>query len=372
MKLIIMTLNTILLFSILAIFTSCNGQNASRANNTIKHNSIIAEGDTVKELGNSVWIIFQEKNNNYWFGSDGQGLYRYDGKTILHFSTKDGLPDNRIREIQEDKSGNIYIGTLEGISKFDGHAFTTLTPIETNEWKLEADDLWFKGNSIENGPYRYDGKSLYHLKFSKHYLEDEYYSRNPNSSWSPYGVYTIYKDSKGNIWFGTVALGVCRYDGKTVSWIYEKELTETPEGGSFGIRSIIEDKEGKFWFCNTQYRYNINQSINPDRYRDEEGKSLINYKREKGIDLSETQNGGEAIYYQFITEDNHRDLWMSTYRSGVWKYDGVNMTHYPVRDGAEDIKIVSIYRDNHGDLWLGTQELGAYKFNGKTFEKFRP
>ena len=57
---------------------------------------------------------------------------------------------------------------------------------------------------------------------------------------------------------------------------------------------------------------------------------------------------------------------------GVWKYDGINMTHYPVRDGTEDIKIVSIYRDNHGELWIGTQEAGAYKFNGKTFEKFSP
>lgn len=374
MKLIKMTLNTILLFSILTIFTSCNGQNASQVNNINDHDSFIAKGDTVKELSNSLWIIFQDKNNNYWFGSDGQGVYRYDGKTILHFSTKDGLPNNRIRGIQEDKSGNIYITTLEGISKFDGQTFTTLTPIETNEWTLDPNALWFSipGKTGEYGPYRYDGKSLYHLKFPKHYLEDEYYSGNSNPPSSPYEVYTIYKDSKGNIWFGTAALGVCRYDGKTLSWMYEKELTETPEGGSFGIRSIIEDKEGKFWFCNTQYRYNIYPDITPGNNGGEKGNGLINYKREKGIDLLETQNGGDFIYYQFIAEDNQQDLWMSTYRSGVWQYDGVNMTHYPVRDGAEDIKIISIYKDNHGDLWLGTQEAGAYKFNGKTFEKFRP
>jgi len=249
--------------------------------------------------------------------------------------------------------------------------------------------MWFciPGKTGEYGPYRYDGKSLYHLRFPKHPLEDEYNSRNPNPISSPYEVYTIYKDSKGIIWFGTAALGICRYDvrqndlpgketgqGNSLSWLFEKELTETPEGGSFGIRSIIEDKTGKFWFCNTHYRYTIYPDIEKTKQtnKDGQGKSLVKYKKEKGIDLSAYQNGGNVIYYQYIIEDNQRNLWMSTYRQGVWKYDGVNMTHYLVREGNEDINIVSIYKDKHGGLWLGTQEAGAYKFNGKTFEKFKP
>ncbi|MEJ7625887.1 MAG: two-component regulator propeller domain-containing protein [Ferruginibacter sp.] len=85
-----------------------------------------------------------------------------------------------------------------------------------NEWKLQPDDLWFKGNQNENGVYRYDGKSLHHLKFPKHYLSDDYYARFPNNAWSPYEVYTIYKDSKGNMWFGTSNFGICRYDGKII------------------------------------------------------------------------------------------------------------------------------------------------------------
>jgi len=98
---------------------------------------------------------------------------------------------------------------------------------------------------------------------------------------------------------------------------------------------------------------------------------LIHYKREKGIDRLETQNGKHVIYFQFIVEDNQRNLWMSTYSQGVWKYDGVNMTHYAVGNGAEDIKIISIYKDRHNELLLGTQEDGVYKFNGKTFEKWK-
>ena len=73
-----------------------------------------------------------------------------------------------------------------------------------------------------------------------------------------------------------------------------------------------------------------------------------------------------------IINENRGNLWMATYSHGVWRYDGENMVHYPVKDGSDDITLFSIYKDNLGDLWLGTHEFGGYKFNGKAFEKFRP
>jgi ligand-binding sensor domain-containing protein len=354
-----MIANAILLTGILGTFTSCSDQ--SRA---------LAEGKLVSEMSQRIWTIYQAKDKSYWFGSDGQGVFRYDGKTIIQFSTKHGLPNDRVREIQEDKSGNIYIGTLQGISKFDGQKFTTLTPIKvksaTQGWRLDPDDLWFKGGSTESGPYRYDGKSLYQLRFPKHPLEDEMYSANPSSPSSLYGVYTIYKDKAGSLWFGTAGLGLYRYDGKSISWLYEDHLTNTPEGGSFGIRSIIEDRNGKFWFCNNSYRYTILPTVT------ETEKGAINYKREKGVKPLKNDGRADPIYFQFIVKDNKQDLWMSTYRGGVWRFSGDGLTHYPVTDGSENINVISIARDNGGGLWLGTEESGPYKFNGKSFVKFRP
>ncbi|MEQ1932513.1 MAG: two-component regulator propeller domain-containing protein [Fimbriimonadaceae bacterium] len=320
------------------------------------------KGEVVSKMSDSLWIVFQAKNNHRWFGSDGDGVYRYDGKTITHFTTKHGLPNDRIREIQEDKSGNIYVGTLEGISKFNGRTFTTLKPMPSTEWKLVPDDLWFKGNSMVNGPYRYDGKKLHHLKFPKHYLEDDRLSSNPPSS--PYGVYTIYKDRRGSLWFGTADLGVGRYDGKSISWLYEDHLTNTPAGGSFGIRSIIEDNKGKFWFCNTRYRYNISTNS-------EAGKDLISYTRDKGIADLKFSDGSDSFYYQSILE-HKGELWMATYRGGVWRYDGKKAIRYPVKDGSAEVTVFAISKDRQGVLWLGTHQAGAYRFNGKSFEKFRP
>lgn len=370
-----MKLYTLLLLSILTVFTSCNGQNQKTVDINSEQTNKTTIGDTVSELDKTIFVVFQANNNDYWFGSDGQGVFRYDGKTILHFATKDGLCNNRIREIKEDKSGNIFFTTLEGISKFDGQKFTTLPVIESNEWKLEPDDLWFRGPG-KNGPYRYDGESLYHLEFPKHYLADEFYTSNPNPSYNPYEVYTIYEDSKGFLWFGTSNFGICRFDGETLSWMYEKHLSEIEGGGQFGIRSIIEDKEGKFWFCNTSYRYNILSGS-----LIEQDKILINYKREKGIDNVKSPEGRDMIYFMSVIEDNKGDLWMVTYEQGVWRYDarlndevgqGKTITHYSVKDGSGDIKLFTIYKDKQGELWLGTHEAGAFKFNGNEFEKFKP
>lgn len=356
---------------LLVVLTSCNGQTISQTENKILSdlNSTITIGDTVSELDKNIWIIFQDKSNHYWFGSDGQGVYRYDGKTILHFSTKDGLLNNRIRGIQEDKLGNVFITSLDGINKFDGQKITSLPIIESDEWKLHSNDLWFSilGETGGNGTYRYDGNTLYHLKFPKHHMEDDYYAVNGKQPWSPYEVYTIYKDSKGNIWFGTSGFGICRYDGKSLSWMYEKHLTLIEGGGDFGIRSIMEDKEGEFWFTNTSYRYIIQPTP-----LIEQDKILIDYQREKGIDNIISPGGKEMIYFMSAVEDDKGDLWMVTYEQGVWRYDGKTTTQYSVKDDGKDIALFSIYKDKKGDLWLTSHGAGVYKFNGNTFEKFKP
>jgi two-component system sensor histidine kinase ChiS len=54
-----------------------------------------AKGDAVSELSKSVWSVFQDKKDNYWFGSNGQGVYRYDGKALTQFTMKHGLPHDR-------------------------------------------------------------------------------------------------------------------------------------------------------------------------------------------------------------------------------------------------------------------------------------
>jgi hypothetical protein len=69
-----MMLKTILLFGIMTAFSSCNGQSSYNPE-TSAISSEIVTGDTVKALGDSLWYIYQDKKNNFWFGSNGEGVF---------------------------------------------------------------------------------------------------------------------------------------------------------------------------------------------------------------------------------------------------------------------------------------------------------
>lgn len=351
-----------ILFLVLYGITSCAGQRKSSDEIVPKKNEL---GVQVDQLGKRLWYVFQDSQQNYWFGSDGEGVFRYDGKTIRNYTTKDGLSHDQIRQIQEDKEGNLYFSTLDGINKFDGNKITKLEAVKSTEWKLDPNDMWFfmLGKKDERGPYRYDGEKLYRLEFPKHYLHDEFMEQGINPFFSPYEVYTIYKDRSGDMWFGTSVFGACRFDGKSVKWMYEKDLTIVPAGGSFGIRSIFEDKEGRFWICNTAQRFIF------DDDKTNESDRLV-YQKSEGIGNAEIFLGAEKIYYSHIVENNDGAIWLITWDQGVFKYDGTNITHFPIDGDQSTINLVSMHKDKHGTLWLGTNESGVFKFNGQKFERF--
>lgn len=320
-------------------------------------------GVNVTQIDKTIWTIYQDKKSNYWFGSKENGVYYYNGHRLKHITTKNGLVSNEIRSIQEDTNGNIFFDTEKGVSKFDGHTFKTLqmanpdSPL--NNWVLKPDDLWFRIGSTKNGAYRFDGKYLQYLKFPTSPQENTFNKNNPNTSLKPYGLYTIYKDRKGYMWFGTASLGACRYNGKNLSWHYEEQLQTTPNGGDFGTRAIVEDKNGRFWINNTRFRYVI------ETY----GNKPIAFKKENGIGYLNKTNKMAFPFFLSATEDNKGNLWMATYEEGVYKYNGKELIHYPIKDGDTDVLLFTIYKDNKGVLWLGTHNAGVYKFMGKTFER---
>jgi ligand-binding sensor domain-containing protein len=346
-------------------FTSCKKQNQETADYNSASTQNAAIGDTVPEIGKNIRCIFQDSKNNFWYGADGEGVYHYNGKALVHFSEKDGLCNNQVRSIQEDKSGNIWFGTGNGICRFDGRTFTTMTNNESVQqsnnivnWKINHDDLWFEANG---DVYNYDGHSLNQLQLAKTNQEAAYHSQNPN----PYAVYCIFKDSKDNLWFGTESQGVCHYDGKSFTWFSESGLNRA------AVRAIFEDKNGGFWFGSNGFgllRY--------------DGKNVVNFTEEKGLgdadfikalkdkNFNAIRNlKGSLTGIMAINSDNNGDIWIGTFEAGVWRYDGKNTTNYTIKDGLCSNAIMTIYKDKKGTLLFGTQGEGVCKFNGKTFTK---
>ncbi len=346
----------ILLIFISSNFLSCNGQVKSEHKQTGTENLEI--GEATSELDNQIWKIFQDSKGKHWFGSNSKGIYYLDGNELKLFTTIDGLVDNSIRGIQEDKDGNIYIETPEGISKFDGKQFTTLMAIKSsyNKWKLDIHDLWFGYNAYDL--YRYDGDSLFELKLPRKDLKKALGIEPEGVPFkglnnTPYAVFGVNKDKDGNIWFGTATAGAFRYDGKSFLWFGEKELSTLPDGRVPGVRSMIQDKDGYFWLSNFISKY----KIEPNN---------LQYEKIKVIEKKELK------YFNSGIVDKDGNLWMTTYGNGIWKYDGKTLTNLDLKKDTVNILLVSVYQDNNGTIWLGTDNDGVYKQNGETFEKYLP
>lgn len=343
---------------------SCNGQTqnnklsneANKPNSTNQLNSLNA---TVNSIDKNIRSIFQAKNGNYWFGTNGAGVYRYDKKTLTQFTVMDGLADNQIINIQEDDLGNIWFGSgTFSISKFDDTKFTIPTnKVKTTngketDWKSTSNDLWFYAGG---GVMRYSNSSVDYLPFEPSSSNAQ---TNAPFSLSRYGVYCILKDTKGNIWFGTQAEGVCRYDGKALTWFKEKGLAGP------AVLGLFEDSNGNLWFGNNGaglFRY--------------DGKTLTNFTEEKGLNNTDFRAFGKsglgtlARVYS-INEDNNGNIWVGTVDAGVWKYDGNNLTNYTTKEGLTSNAVNTIYKDKNGELLFGTDGNGICKFNGTSFTEF--
>src|SRR5215475_10050971 len=58
--------------------------------------------------------VLEDSKGNFWLASIGSGVYYYDGKSFQNFTTKDGLANDRVTNIYEDKTGTIWFGTESG------------------------------------------------------------------------------------------------------------------------------------------------------------------------------------------------------------------------------------------------------------------
>lgn len=316
--------------------------------------STTTTGDTVSALGQNIDCMLQAQNGDYWFGSNGDGVYRYNGKTLIRFTERSGLCSNFILNIQEDRKGNLWLTTREGFCRYNGKSFTDFTHYITNApyGKLPAlrDGLFFghlKGICYSDGQ-----------NFTNFTIQPVDYRPLPHDWNRPYSMYSALIDQAGILWLGTQSKGVCRYDGKTPTYLVDKDLAGP------AVRTLFQDKKGILWFGNNGgglYRY--------------DGKTLSNITEEKGLGNPEFLKGqlhnkpGSLARVFSIHEDRAGNLWIGTIDAGLWRYDGTTLLNYTTKDGLPGNSIWKIYKDKAGELWFVVNGHWVCTFNGKTFTK---
>jgi ligand-binding sensor domain-containing protein len=337
---------------------------------TNKPELIVNSKDDTLKFTSGIRAIFQDSKGNYWFGSLREGVAVYNGKSFNYFTMNEGLTDNQIHSIQEDKEGVIWVNTQTGVSSYDGtrinnhtkasdENFQHVFPIQSNnsktsEWMKSDNDLWFEAG-IKEGVYRYDGQKLNYLAFPPRKVL--------NHSDNLFAVTSISKGQNNMIWFGTYA-GVFGYDGKKFTTINDETLGFDRDIAPLHIRSIFEDSKDRLWIGNNGIGVLLKG-----------GDSIINFSEKNNLIHPTSGRKGDksmpgTLEHVFtIAEDAKGNIWFGDRDAGIWKYDGVKMTNYTKKDGLTNDNALSIFEDKKGDLWFGMADGNIYKFNGKTFEK---
>lgn len=331
--------------ALLLLLNICKGQ--------LAFNTATSIGTPVSALGKDIDCIMQDQQNNYWFASNGDGVYRYDGTSLRHITEKDGLLSNFVYKIEADTYGNLWFSTRDGVCSFNGTTFTNHT-----------DNI----NSALNGQPQTQGGLIFNLLdglcvyngqfFTRFAIHPPSYKPSPSDMNRPYSVYSTLIDKTGNIWFGTQEKGVCRYNGQTFTFFTEQGLDLA------AVRTLFQDKTGTIWAGNNGaglFRF--------------DGERFINFTEEHKlgnpdflINLNEKE--GTLARPWTINEDNQGHLWIGTIDSGLWLYDGTKLSNYTTKDGLASNAIWTIYKDKKGELWFVCNGETICQFNGSTFTQY--
>lgn len=306
---------------------------------------------------NAILCSFCDAKGNMWFGTDGGGVCRFDGKSFVTYSTSNGLANNHVWYITEDRHHNIWIASNGGgASCFDGKSFKTLNEgngLISNYVKCILEDraghIWMatdKGITKLVAPYK-------GLNFANSISVCKKISM-PFSD----GVTSMAQSNDGNIWCGTIQGAVC-IDANTNGAELKIKSTYTIANGlpNNYVTSLYNDSKGKLWLSTIAGLSMLAKSDHAN-LEDIDKNKFINYNKSNGlIDNNITS----------IAEDLEGNIWLTS-NQGVSCFNQYKFKSYTTANGLLSNYIKNITCDKQGNLWFATYGLGACCYNGNTFE----
>jgi signal transduction histidine kinase/ligand-binding sensor domain-containing protein/DNA-binding response OmpR family regulator len=313
----------------------------------------------------NVNCIIQDSRGFMWIGTRN-GLNRYDGYKFIVYrydsNDEHSLSNNMVNDLVEDADGNVWVATSNGLNRYDRKTgtFTRFSHDAHNSNSLASNvinRLTLDNNGTLWIATQVDGLDCFDLKKNK-FIHHSYSSTGVGAI-NDNNVRTVYKDSHGHIWLGTANGGLSLYNLKTnsfTSYRFNNPKTHTPYGEN--VISIAENNDHELW-VGTQ----------------EDGLFLFNEQTGAAHNFRYEENNPSSLSSNTIysmQKDEAGNLWIGTENGGLSVFDIKNQEFYRyVHDEVDGNSISgnSIYgicRDRLGNMWLGAFSGGINLFKKST------
>ena len=287
---------------------------------------------------NQIGRIYRDREGGIWIGTNlgGVNYLPQKGMDFMRYVplTKPfTISSKRVREMVEDSQGNIWIGTEDaGVNIFDPQQGTfkvlgkEIGSRLTSEKTLALDAV---GDQVWVGFFK-DALDIVSQKgYSVRHYSGDALGLNESS------LYAICHDSQGRTWLGN-GWGV--YMAPSGSMAFQR----MDQFGYNYIFDLMEDRDHNIWVItmgNGVYRYTPSTGV------------VKHYMHQEGNNKSLSSNSVSNI-----TETSRGELWFSTDRGGVCRFNKADetFTTYSLEQGLPDDTGYKILEDKHGHLWFGT------------------
>lgn len=315
----------------ITVLTPINKLSYAQSKNLIFNNINIEQGISQSTIED----IFQDSEGYIWLGTN-DGLNRYNGyefKIYNYEEYQNSISHNGITDITEDKYGNIWVNTVSGVNKINKKTEKISNYTEING-KIKEDStteiIVTKDNNILVGTY--EGLNIYNAKEDRFDIILEQKDGILSSC-----IYSIDEDINGNIWIGTeLGLNKLSKDFKVLE-------TYTSESEIYNI--FCDDENGFVW---------AGSDSSGLLKIDTKTKEVTQY-----INDIEDENSIPANQVGAIIRDIKGNLWVGT-TNGLARYNEKNDSFDVYKNKVYDKNslvyndVRSIIEDREGVLWVGT------------------
>jgi signal transduction histidine kinase/ligand-binding sensor domain-containing protein/CheY-like chemotaxis protein len=301
------------------------------------------------------WItnVVQDDDGFLWLGTS-DGLYKYDGYVLKPYRHERGNPnsvsDDSIAAVYKDRDGSLWIGSsYGGLDKLDpDHDTFTHYHHESTQPKSLANNnvnCVYRDHSGELWVCTADG--LDRLKEASGTFIHYRHSPQDASSLSNNTVVSVYEDHRGNLWVGTT-VGLNRFDRTTGRFTRFLHDPANPHSiGNNYIGSILEDRSGVLWVTSPMGSGLSALNLNTGEF--------TRYSSHQEEPSSQSVAGVNRIF-----EDRDGALWVCTVDRGLLKLDRERKTftrysnHPGDPNSLPNDSVQSMLEDAEGELWAGT------------------